>query len=426
MSNFVPGSYFIQEAMHLCCGFVFVGLAVAANTAQSEEGSFAHTPEMEILTAHLVRSDADWLLPYSCRLNTNVALTRSEDSAPAGAGFSNTSGLFLVAEPKIEAVWSTDALRQITSDSGRASLSPLLRDESKGEPLEINPQALVSHVAQTETHLHLLKLDSALSPLKLHKPSSLKVQSHIALIFDEQTQLPLYNKNSQAVVPIASITKLMTAMVMLDANLPMDEVVSVTEDDPNTIKRARSRLSIGMTFTRSEMLKLALMASENRAALALARSYPGGTAALVAAMNAKASVLGMQNTRFFDPTGLDSDNVSTAQDLVKMVAAAHQYALIHQYTTSTSHSVEGLKGRTMRFNNTNPLVRNASWDIGLSKTGFINEAGRCLVMQATINLRPVIIVLLDSWGKRTRVGDANRIKRWMDSANTPSRAARRG
>jgi len=185
-------------------------------------------------------------------------------------------------------------------------------------------------------------------------------------------------------------------------------------------------LRIGMTFTRSEMLKLALMASENRAALALARSYPGGTVVLVAAMNAKARVLGMQNTRFFDPTGLDSDNVSTAQDLVKMVAAARHYALIHQYTTTATHSVDNLGGRAIRFSNTNPLVRNASWDIGLSKTGFINEAGRCLVMQATINHRPVIIVLLDSWGKRTRVGDANRIKKWMESANTPSRAARRG
>jgi D-alanyl-D-alanine endopeptidase (penicillin-binding protein 7) len=252
------------------------------------------------------------------------------------------------------------------------------------------------------------------------------VISHIALIFDEQTQLPLYNKNAKTVVPIASITKLMTAMVVLDARLPMDEAVSVAEDDPNTIKRARSRLRIGMTFTRSEMLKLALMASENRAALALARSYPGGTVVLVAAMNAKARVLGMQNTRFFDPTGLDSDNVSTAQDLVKMVAAARHYALIHQYTTTATHSVDNLGGRAMRFSNTNPLVRNASWDIGLSKTGFINEAGRCLVMQATINHRPVIIVLLDSWGKRTRVGDANRIKKWMESANTPSRAARRG
>jgi D-alanyl-D-alanine endopeptidase (penicillin-binding protein 7) len=421
MSSLIPGSCFIQEAMHLCFGFVFVGLAVAAHTAQSEEGSFAPNPD--ILTVQLVRSDADWLLPY--RLNTNVALTRSEDSAPAGSGFSNTPRLFLVAEPKKEAVWSTNARGQITSDSGRASLSPLLHNESKEEPLEINPQTLAALIAHAETQHHILKLDNALSTPILHKASSLKVQSHIALIFDEQTQLPLYNKNSQAVVPIASITKLMTAMVMLDARLPMDEAVSVAEDDPNTIKRSRSRLRIGMTFTRSEMLKLALMASENRAALALARSYPGGTAALVAAMNAKARVLGMQNTQFFDPTGLDSDNVSTAQDLVKMVAAARHYALIHQYTTTATHSVDNLGGRAMRFSNTNPLVRNASWDIGLSKTGFINEAGRCLVMQATINHRPVIIVLLDSWGKRTRVGDANRIKRWMESANTPNRAARR-
>ena len=415
MSNFIPGSYFIHKAMHLCFGFVFVGLAVAAHTAQCEEGSFAPAPD--ILTTQPVRSDADGLLPYSCQLNTNVVLTLSEDSAAAGSGFSITPRLFIVAGPIIEAVWSTNALRQITLDGGRASLSPVLRDESKGEPLEINPQILVSHAAQTETQRHLLKLDSALLPPMLRKASLLKVQSHIALIFDEQTQLPLYNKNSQAVVPIASITKLMTAMVMLDANLPMDEAVSVAEDDPNTLKRSRSRLRIGMTFTRSEMLKLALMASENRAALALARSYPGGTAALVAAMNAKARMLGMQNTKFFDPTGLDSDNVSTAQDLVKMVAAARNYALIHQYTTSTSHSVEGLRGRTMRFSNTNPLVRNASWNIGLSKTGYISEAGLCLVMEANINRRPVIIVLLDSWGKRTRVGDANRIKKWMESSS---------
>ena len=284
--------------------------------------------------------------------------------------------------------------------------------------------ALVAQAAHAETHRHHHKHNNALATPKLHKASPLKVQSHIALIFDEQTQLPLYDKNSESVVPIASITKLMTAMVMLDAQLPMDETVNVAEDDPNTVKRSRSRLSIGMTFTRSEMLKLALMASENRAALALARSYPGGTAAFVAAMNAKARVLNMQNTQFFDPTGLDSDNVSTAQDLVKMVAAASHYDLIHQYTTSSSHLVEGLRGRTMRFSNTNPLVRNASWDIGVSKTGFINEAGRCLVMQATINQRPVIIVLLDSWGKRTRVGDANRIKKWMESAD--SRNSRRG
>jgi len=266
-------------------------------------------------------------------------------------------------------------------------------------------------------HRHQLRVDDGLKHHKPQKIPTLKVQSHIALIHDEQTGLSLYNKNAEMVVPIASITKLMTAMVMLDARLPMDEPVSVVEDDLNSIRRARSRLPVGVTLTRSEMLQLALMASENRAALALARSYPGGTAAMVAAMNAKASVLGMQNTRFLDPTGLDSDNVSTAQDLVKMVAAAHSYPVIQQYTTSASHSVEGLKGRTMRFSNTNPLVKSASWDIGVSKTGYITEAGLCLVMEATFNQRPVIIVLLNSWGKRTRVGDANRIKQWMEKVN---------
>jgi D-alanyl-D-alanine endopeptidase (penicillin-binding protein 7) len=268
---------------------------------------------------------------------------------------------------------------------------------------------LVIQAVHAATHRHHHSVPHS------HKSPALRVQSHIALIFDEQTQRPLYNKNSEMIVPIASITKLMTAMVLLDARLPMDEAVSVDADDLNRIRRAKSRLRVGMTLTRSEMLKLALMASENRAALALARSYPGGAAAMVSAMNAKARVLGMQNTKFFDPTGLDSDNVSTAQDLVKMVSAARYYPLIHQYTTSASHSVEGLTGRAMRFSNTNPLVRNASWDIGLSKTGYIHEAGLCLVMQAKINQRPVIIVLLDSWGKRTRVGDANRIKKWMES-----------
>ena len=305
--------------------------------------------------------------------------------------------------------------------------------------------ALVAFVAHSETERYRFRVDEsltmpvsaeiALAKVRSHevlqrlssrRSPSLRVRSHVAFVFDEQTQQPLYNKNGKAVMPIASITKLMTAMVFLDANLPMDEEVSVEEDDLNKIKRAKSRLRVGMTLTRREMLRLALMASENRAALALARSYPGGPEALVAAMNAKARDLGMDDTRFFDPTGLDSDNVSTAQDLVKMVAAASYYPLIAEFTTTASHSVDGLSGRAMRFSNTNPLVRNASWDIGLSKTGFINEAGKCLVMQATINHRPVIIVLLDSWGRRTRIGDANRIKRWMERADALDRTERRG
>jgi D-alanyl-D-alanine endopeptidase (penicillin-binding protein 7) len=286
--------------------------------------------------------------------------------------------------------------------------------------------ALAGNIAHAETGGNHLKQDKATRASVFGSVSSLKLRSNIALIYDEQSKSPVYVKNSRSVAPIASITKLMTAMVVLDAMLPLDEEVSVEAADLDRIKGTRSRLKVGMTFTRNELLKLALMASENLAASALARSYPGGKQALVAAMNAKASVLGMQNTRFLDPTGLNTGNVSTAQDLVKMVSAARNYALIHRYTTSASHSVDGFNGREMRFSNTNPLVRNVSWDIGVSKTGYISEAGLCLVMEATIDQRPVIIVLLDSWGKHTRVGDANRIKRWIESGNTRGQITRHG
>jgi D-alanyl-D-alanine endopeptidase (penicillin-binding protein 7) len=292
--------------------------------------------------------------------------------------------------------------------------------------LALAGHALVAQAGATDADRATIKLDKELSNPVFKLSSTPKLHSAIVLIYDEKTQRPLYTKNPDARAPIASITKLMTAMVVLDAKLPLDDEISVDVADMDTLKGTHSRLRIGLSYTRSEMLKLALMASENRAAAALARTYPGGTVAAVAAMNAKARELGMQDTRFLDPTGLNSDNVSTARDLVKMVAAARNYALIHQYTTTATHSVEGWGGREMRFTNTNPLVRNASWNIGVSKTGFINEAGRCLVMQAKISERPVIIVLLDSWGKSTRIGDANRIRKWMESANARSRATRRG
>lgn len=284
-------------------------------------------------------------------------------------------------------------------------------------------------VAQAESAASIAasKLDSDLTNSVFQPSSTPKLHSAIALIYDESAQRPLYSKNSDTLAPIASITKLMTAMVVLDAELPLDEKIRLDVADMDTLKGTRSRLSIGSTFTRSELLKLALMASENRAAAALARTYPGGRAAALTAMNTKARELGMWNTRFLDPTGLNSDNVSTASDLVKMVGAAQNYALIHQYTTTATHSVAGKRGRELRFTNTNPLVRNASWNIGVSKTGFISEAGRCLVMEAKIDKRPVIIVLLDSWGKSTRIGDANRIRKWMESANTRVRmTTRRG
>ena len=181
------------------------------------------------------------------------------------------------------------------------------------------------------------------------------------------------------------------------------------------MKHTNSRLGVGTGLPRRDMLRLALMSSENRAAASLGRAYPGGGEAVIAAMNRKAVELGMWNTRFVDPTGLSSENVSTAGDLVKMVRGAYQYPLIREFTTTPAHEVETVAGRSLQFRNSNGLVKNSTWEIGLSKTGYISEAGRCLVMQATIAARPVIIVLLDSWGKNTRIGDANRIKKWMES-----------
>lgn len=271
-----------------------------------------------------------------------------------------------------------------------------------------------------------LMQDEELTSAVLKKTGSPKLRSVIALIYDEQGSRALYTKNADTVAPIASITKLMTAMVVLDAQLPLEEEISISVLDIDTLKGTHSRMRPGMTLSRGALLKLALMSSENRAAAALARTYPGGTTAAVKKMNEKARELGMKDTRFIDPTGLNSSNVSTALDLVKMVQAAQRYDTIQKFTTTTSHVVDLAGHRPMRFNNTNPLVKSASWDIGVSKTGFINEAGRCLVMQAKINKRPVVIVLLDSAGKQTRVGDANRIKKWMESAYARARNARHG
>lgn len=246
----------------------------------------------------------------------------------------------------------------------------------------------------------------------------LQLASSKALIVNQETGETLYAKNTDLPTPIASVTKLMTAMVMLDARLPMDETLTVTEDDVDTLKGTGSRLRVGTELTRAELLQLALMASENRAAAALGRNYPGGLNAFVIAMNRKASDLGMLHSHFVDPTGLNSSNMSTAEDLVKMVRAAYQYAEIRQVTTTASHEVpvRGLRN-PVNFVNTNILVRNSDWVIGLSKTGFINEAGRCLVMQAEIAGQPLIIVLLDSYGKYSRIGDAQRIRKWIESSD---------
>lgn len=243
------------------------------------------------------------------------------------------------------------------------------------------------------------------------------IKSGLALVIDQDSGEVLYSKNTDEIAPIASITKLMTAIVIIDSGLPLLEAITVDRADIDRYKGSRSKLNIGTKLMRAEALKLALMASENRAAAALARTYPGGTEAFVDAMNAKAFELGMLNTRFVDSTGLRPENVSTAQDLAILVATAHSYPLIRDYTTAPSFAVDTATRRghrMLRFVNSNRLVRSSRWDIGLSKTGYISEAGRCLVMQSRIANRSLIIVLLDSWGKLTRIGDANRIRRWLE------------
>lgn len=241
-----------------------------------------------------------------------------------------------------------------------------------------------------------------------------RLASAAVAVIDQATGDVLYEKNSSAIVPIASITKLMTAMVALDAKPNLTEILVIGDADVDLLKGTHSRLSVGAQLSREEMLRLALMSSENRAASALSRHYSGGRPAFVAAMNTKARELGLTETHFSDPTGLTPENVSSARDLVKMVDAAHQYPLIREFSTSEEYQV-AVKGRAQTFRNTNALVRSDAWHIGLSKTGYISEAGKCLVMQAWFNNKPTIIVLLDSWGKVTRIADAQRIKRWMES-----------
>ena len=250
----------------------------------------------------------------------------------------------------------------------------------------------------------------------LSKDGGPNLLSHAAMVFDPATGRALYSKNAESPVPIASITKLMTAMVVLEARLTMDEAVVIDSADIDTIKGSRSRLPVGSAFRREDLLRLALMASDNRAAAALGRTYPGGTSVFVEAMNAKAARIGLHNARFVDATGLAPANVASPQDLALLVAEASTFPQIREYSTTRElHVTLPNSKRSLGFNNTNALVRSSNWDIGLSKTGYINEAGKCLVMHATIGNNPVVIVLLDSWGKLTRMGDANRIKKWLES-----------
>jgi serine-type D-Ala-D-Ala endopeptidase (penicillin-binding protein 7) len=258
----------------------------------------------------------------------------------------------------------------------------------------------------------------AFSSLAAAKPTLFpKLKSSSVLIVDQSDSTVLYSRRSDVAAPIASITKLMTALVVLDAKQPLDEPLAITQDEAALPKSRGSRLSVGTVLTRGDFMHLALMSSENRAAHALGANYPGGVPAIVTAMNAKAAALGMTTAHFVDPTGLSSDNVASPEDLSKLVLAAAQNAHIREYSTDPSYAVR-VRKHLVEFHNTDNLVKNPTWNIIVQKTGYITEAGKCLVMEAVIEGRNVIIVLLDSAGRLTRVADAKRVKTWMESTAT--------
>ncbi|WPH16605.1 serine hydrolase [Variovorax paradoxus] len=254
----------------------------------------------------------------------------------------------------------------------------------------------------------------------------LDLKSSVALVIDQDTHEVLFSKNDHAVLPIASLTKLMTGLLISEAHLPNDELITITQDDVDTEKGSRSRLTVGTTLSRGELLHLALMSSENRAAHALGRTYPGGLATFVSIMNAKAKMLGMKDTRYVEPTGLSSRNQSSAQDLALLVNAAYSDATVRSLSTSPEYQVE-VGNRVLQFNTTNRLVKSPDWEIGVQKTGYISEAGQCLVMQAKVAGRKLIMVFLDSAGKFSRIADAERVRRWVEAthASTGSPAASR-
>lgn len=317
--------------------------------------------------------------------------------------------------------------------AGQRTAAPVKKQKhaSHRVPVKLTAAGQKSRVAHSKTVR--VKALSARKPVRMevHRPSygelaglrersdPLDLKSSVALVVDQDTHEVLLSKNDQAVLPIASLTKLMTGLIISQSGLSMDEPVSITEEDIDTEKGSRSRLAVGTTLSRREMLHLALMSSENRAANALGRTYPGGLPVFVEQMNIKARLLGMTDTRYVEPTGLSSNNQSSARDLAVLVNVAHTDPVLRDFSTSPGYEVS-LGHKTLQYNNTNRLVKNPAWDIGLQKTGYIAEAGRCLVMQTQIAGRKLIMVFLDSTGKLSRIGDAERVRNWIESTTSLS------
>jgi len=358
------------------------------------------------------------------RLNWLANSARRAGAPPCRASWPQLLSLLTIgvclATPLGEALARQDkpAVTQKTKATVHRKQAAKVRHKAKKSDTEMLRVARVDRqdraAAGVGPYLEAREPEPGRRPQATARPGEPDVASRTVLVYDETQHQPIFGRNDAHAQPIASITKLMTAMVVLDAKQPMDERLTITWDDVDHLRGSSSRVPVGAALSREELLRLALMSSENRAAAALSRNYPGGSSAFVRAMNAKAAELGMSRSHFEDSTGLHGGNRASAMDLVRMVQAAHQYEPIREFSTTGSHSAD-LGRKHVEFRNTNALVRSPDWDIGLSKTGYIREAGRCLVMHARIAARPVVIVLLDGDGKYTRLGDAARIKKWLEA-----------
>jgi D-alanyl-D-alanine endopeptidase (penicillin-binding protein 7) len=323
----------------------------------------------------------------------------------------------LVAGPANAAERKKVVVEKKVSSAGKSKSRPAVVKVSRKSKTFTSGKRSVQKISARKTVTRAEVIPARLSYGQLaglHGASdALDLKSSVALVVDQDTSEVLFSKNDHAVLPIASLTKLMTGLLINEANLPEDEMITITQDDVDTEKGSSSRLMVGTTLSRGELLHLALMSSENRAAHALGRTYPGGLPLFVSLMNAKARQLGMKDTRYVEPTGLSSSNQSSAQDLALLVKTAYNEPKLRELSTSHGYQVD-VGRRTLQYNNTNRLVKNPDWDIGLQKTGYISEAGQCLVMQAKIAGRKVIMVFLDSAGKLSRLGDAERVRRWVE------------
>ena len=355
------------------------------------------------------KSWLQYLVSLSLVFAGSPLLAQTASSAESAAKKpATTSASSTKAKKKIS---SSTTTKKVVAPSGTPQGSRSVADAANKPSTKSNSSALKSSSAKSSTATRA-RTTAGVAAAGAAAGSISAVRSNVVLVQDLSSNTTLFSRNDDAARPIASITKLMTAIVIVDANQSMSDVIEVTNSDVDTVKHSRSRLPVGTKLSRGDMMHLALMSSENRAANALGRHYPGGMTAFVVAMNSKAKQLGMTQSRFIEPTGLSSENISSPRDLVKLLQAAASRPAIRQYTTDDQHEVRS-SGHATLFRNTNMLVMNPTWDIKVSKTGYINEAGQCLVMLARINNRDMAIILLNAEGKGTRVGDAVKIKQWV-------------